>query len=68
MDIYEASGSNSDTDSSEQVVSLQFLVASALVTLLCLYELSGLKKDNTRVDAVFAFFSGINSLTIPLDA
>ena len=73
IDICEASGSDSDTESSEQVesehaVSLQFVVVSALVTLACLSELSGLKKVVTRVDLVFVFFSGINSLTILLDA
>ena len=73
MDICEASGSDSDAESSEQVesehaVSLKFVVVSALATLACLSELSGLKKVVTRVDFVFAFFSGINSLTILLDA
>ena len=73
IDICEASGSDLDTESSEQVesehaVSLQFVVVSALVTLACPSELSGLKKVVTRVDVVFVFFSGINSLTILLDA
>ena len=54
MDICEASGSDSDTESSEQVesehaVSLQFVVVSALVTLACPLELSGLKKVAARV-------------------
>ena len=62
-----------DTESSEQVesehaVSLQFVVVSALVTLACPSELSGLKKVVTRADVVFVFFSRINSLTIFLDA
>ena len=73
MDICEASGSDLDTESSEQVesehaVSIQFVVVSALVTLTCLSELSGLKKIVARVDVVFVFFSRINSLTILLDA
>ena len=49
MDICEASGSDSDAESSEQVesehaVSLKFVVVSALATLACQSELSGLKK------------------------
>ena len=73
IDICEASGSDLDTESSEQVesehvVSLQFVVLSALVTLACLSELSDLKNVVTRVDVVFVLFSGINSLTILLDA
>ena len=62
MDICEASGSDSDTESSEQVesehaFSLQFVVVSVLVTLTCLSELSGLKKVVTRVDVVCVFSS-----------
>ena len=73
MNICEASGSDLDTECSEQVewehaVSLQFLVVSALVTLACPSELSGLKKVVTRIDVVSVFFSGIKSLTILLDA
>ena len=73
MDICETSGSDSDTESSEQVesehgVSLQFVVVSALITLAYPSELSGLKKVVTRVDVVLVFFSGINSLTILLEA
>ena len=54
IDICEASGSDLDTESSEQVesehaVSLQFVVVSALVTLACPSELSGWKKVVTRV-------------------
>ena len=46
MDICEASGSDLDIESSEQfesehVVSMQFVVVSALVTLACPPELSG---------------------------
>ena len=60
MDICEASGSDSDTESSEQVesehaVSIQFAVVSTLVTWTCLSELCGLKKVVTRVDVVFVF-------------
>ena len=73
MDLCEASGSDSDKKSSEQVelehaFSIQFVVVSALVTLAYPSELSGLKKVVTRVDVVFVFFSRINSLTILLDA
>ena len=53
---------------SEHGVSIQFVVISALLTLTCLSELSGLKKVVTRVDVVFVFFFKINSLTILLDA
>ena len=67
-----------DTQSSEQeeslkgrfyeyAASLQFVVLSTLVTLACLSEFNSLKKV-TRVDAVFVFFSGINSLIILVDA
>ena len=54
IDICEASGSDLDTESSEQVesehaVSLQFVVVSALVTLACPSELSGWKKVVTKV-------------------
>ena len=73
----EASGSDSDTESSEQLellkrrfsehaVSLQFVVVCELVSLVCPSELSRSKKNVTSV--VFVFFSGTNSLTILLAA
>ena len=65
----EASGLDSDTESPEQEESLKHSFSEhALVTLVCLSELIGWKDDVTRVDVVFVFFSGINSLTFLLDA
>ena len=63
VDNCDASGSDPDIESleqeelfkhrfSEQAVSLQFEVVSALVTLVCPSELSSLKKDVTSVDVV----------------
>ena len=57
MDICEASGSDSVTESSEQVepehvVSIQFVVVSASLTLACPSGLSGLKEAVARIDLV----------------
>ena len=57
MDYCETSDSGfSEQVESEHAVSLQLVVGSVLVILPCPFELSGLKKDATRVDVIFVFF------------
>ena len=68
VETCEASVRSFEHRFSEHAVSLNSVVISALVTLVCPSKPNGLKNNVTRVDVVFFFFSGISSLTILLDA